>query len=1151
MRWWMPLGRIWGMYAPSGFSRPWRDSTETAVASCRVPVAGQQQQRQQQELSGFLIPSTQVLGYYRSVPPGLTATATALAGGTHPTLSLRGQQLRRLTVGQEPISCVLCEGSFPPRSFGPLGAVVSTARASGALRMAANSNSHDNLDFTSGASTATARTTAGAAVPYTATATATPTGRAESRTPNEDRPECGTANNGHGIRGRSTRCGPPVAWVPVLLVLLLCISPQFLGLSPDAAVAQTPPATTVSPATTQAEQAVEAPWLMEAARARPTAADSRRDCVICHLTWAESFDRRGAVLLMDRPPGPVVAESETCLGCHDGSVGDDRRRVWTEHGHRTRIKPPPTMQVPPVLPLTDGQITCRTCHTAHGGTGPETIATIVFLRVRNESSQLCVLCHQGMAKGPTMGTHPLGGMPWPVPEEVILAGGKVGPRESQLICQTCHVAHGSAQDDLLVMGTESSQLCLTCHAKMRPGMFRPDIPREHPQNPPLETPAQFEAIAEMGTKTGPGDTLICLSCHKVHDGLAGRYMLAGSLHDSDLCIRCHPEREAMVGTPHDLRKSAPESVNRLGQTPEQSGPCGACHSFHTFARRPDPMAGDPTGLCTSCHQPGAPAAKNTGLPISHPVDVTAENIVGQTDLQLYPPFGEAQPLRLACLTCHDPHMVRQGEFLREEKPALCGECHADQATNMVDAHNFTDKPDLKNARGQSAKEAGHCGFCHAVHQALGPMMWVATQKAPDSPNELCTECHRAEGMGAAKPVSLFTHPTGPKAVDPTLTTSLPLYNASVEILDKGFVACGSCHDPHVGLAKSPDMLRNGLQPAALCVECHTEQAQVHGGPHDISTTPAAWPDDLQEPGRLCLGCHKAHSNDAARQLWTVAPAVGAPTHSDAICIACHVSAKWSIDGPPQKDQAMHPRLIERPLDAGDLPIAPAEAPGGVAAVECRTCHNAHLDSAANHLLRRTHYAETQGVCFVCHDNARPIGRSLHAYWVAESLRSADRPCGPCHAVHAVDGSLRENLWAAGLNPAGADRTQQECLACHGQGGSAKAVNVVQHPDVIMQELLKRHLAIPAPVHALIPEDRITCTTCHLPHGRQDIRGPVPPASATQAAVAQLRALKPMLRSRVSDQLCAMCHGFDGARRYLYWHRPEQRPVELTSPTTAE
>ncbi len=201
------------------------------------------------------------------------------------------------------------------------------------------------------------------------------------------------------------------------------------------------------PAATQPSAQPSTPsWMTGAAQGRPTAPESRRDCVICHLEWADAFDRPGANLLIDRPPAPLVAEAETCLGCHDGSVGDARLRVWAENGHRTGMVPPATMQVPEVLPLKDGRIACRTCHTAHGGTGPQTIETIVFLRVPNESGQLCQSCHTGMTKGPAGGTHTLGSMPWPIPQELLDAGAKAGPAEYRLICQTCHTAHGAAQD---------------------------------------------------------------------------------------------------------------------------------------------------------------------------------------------------------------------------------------------------------------------------------------------------------------------------------------------------------------------------------------------------------------------------------------------------------------------------------------------------------------------------------------------------------------------------------------------------------------------------------------------------------------------------------------------------------------------------------
>ncbi|UCD29856.1 MAG: hypothetical protein JSV03_05085, partial [Planctomycetota bacterium] len=305
--------------------------------------------------------------------------------------------------------------------------------------------------------------------------------------------------------------------------------------------------------------------------------ESRRDCAVCHLQWVDAFDRPQTILLIDPPPEAAEAQDDTCLGCHDGSVGDSRRRIWLEHGHKTGVEPPETMKVPDILPLEEGKIVCRTCHTAHSGAGPETLATSMFIRVRNDTSQLCELCHPEYTKGPELGTHPVGGMPWPVPEQIVSAGARIGPDQNRLICQTCHTPHGAREDHLLVMGTQSSQLCLTCHQKLRPGLWRPDLAREHPQNPPLSSDMQRQAIKDMGTKTGAGDTLICLSCHKLHHGLAGRDMLADTLEESRLCLRCHPDRSDIIGTAHDLRQSAPNTKNRLGQIPQRSGPCGACH----------------------------------------------------------------------------------------------------------------------------------------------------------------------------------------------------------------------------------------------------------------------------------------------------------------------------------------------------------------------------------------------------------------------------------------------------------------------------------------------------------------------------------------------------------------------------------------------
>ncbi|MEP0842660.1 MAG: hypothetical protein HRF43_08100 [Phycisphaerae bacterium] len=752
-------------------------------------------------------------------------------------------------------------------------------------------------------------------------------------------------------------------------------------------------------------------------------ANSGRDCAVCHLNWVESFKQPAAVLLMDDPGYGVVAEADTCLGCHDGSVGDSRRRVWVEHGHRTGIRPPATMKVPDQLPLDDGRISCRTCHTAHSGQGPETLATTVFVRVRNDASQLCIACHQDKTKGPELGTHPVGGMPFPVPAELIAAGAHQGPDAGRLICQTCHTPHGSREHDLLVMGTQSSQLCLTCHAKVRPGFWRPDAGREHPQNPPLSSDAMRQAIRDMGTATGPGETLICLSCHKLHHGQAGRYMLADTLHESNLCLRCHPGRKEMFGSLHDLRVSVPNELNRLGQTPEQSGPCGACHTFHQFARRPEPQPLDPTGLCATCHQQERCAGHKSGLPFSHPTEVSIPAGNNPLKLQLYGPRDGSAPPSFACLTCHNPHETGRAHFLRGEPTAVCATCHAEKVAGLGPQHDFTDRPELTNAKGRTAAQAGSCGFCHSLHDAKGPALWAATKSTPRMPNGWCTECHSPTGMAAFVNLPALRHPSGPHATLRALT------------------------------------------------------AKAGQGAHPVQTA--------------------------------TAPHDRGPDH-------------------------------DRPL----LPLFDAQGkPAADGFVTCASCHDPHFGSGGNrHLLRGVQDAPRAGPCAQCHRQTDSIGLSLHRPELMPAHFDEAEKCAPCHAAHERPGMPPNGTWAAPPGPAAHSPAVRLCTGCHSPGGGARPITPTVHPAVAMYSLGEP--GTPGFLPLFDEHGRpgrtgqIACGTCHLPHGPE-------PDSALKSvgeptSLSRLAALRLMVRPYAPPNLCSACHGFDGLRRYLYYHDPLRR-----------
>lgn len=637
--------------------------------------------------------------------------------------------------------------------------------------------------------------------------------------------------------------------------------------------------------------------------------DSREDCAVCHLEWIDAFDRPEAALLIDPPDKPVVASSETCLGCHDGSVADSRQRVWLEHGHKTGIRPPETMTIPEMLPLENGAIVCRTCHTAHARTGAEGVAEAVFLRVPGRTSELCKMCHTDKTTGPKLGTHPIGGMPWAIPEELIAAGAKAEADQRVIHCQVCHTPHGSEREHLLVMGVADNQLCLTCHKKLRPRMWHPQREGVHPDQPVVTSPVQIEATQRMGTRIGRENRLICLSCHRMHHGTSGRFMLASTLEDSTFCLQCHPEQKSLVDSIHDLRRSAPKAHNRLGMPADQSGPCGACHMFHNLAIRPNPTANDPIGVCASCHVGGGLAGNTAAMQDTHPMHMAVSGLARDTRLPLFDNDGEPSPTGVvACLTCHDPHEAAEPHFLRKTPDELCRTCHADPANRMAD--------------GPHGEE---CLTCHKMHSwRPGETLWAGEPTEHDDPADaVCMQCHDETSWARDedRPEHAVLHPrTSSKDPDQRMR-------------------CGTCHDPHAGETANA-LLRHAdaATPAAVCLECHPTVKPISTSMHSQQIMARA--TGTEEPS-VCGPCHAVHATETAtaEKLWAAPMAGEGTTAAERRCRGCH-----NVKGParPPKNTFDHPRAPLQAFDWKSLKTADEPipvVPNGQ--ITCRTCHLPH------------------------------------------------------------------------------------------------------------------------------------------------------------------------------------------------------------------
>ncbi len=913
--------------------------------------------------------------------------------------------------------------------------------------------------------------------------------------------------------------------------------------------------------------------------------ESRRDCAVCHLEWSTDFATPGAVLLMDKPQISMASQESTCLGCHDGSVRDSRKKVWQEQSHKTGITPPATMQVPPGLPLENGKLACRTCHTAHNVPGAEDMSSTFFLRVENDQSQLCKLCHSEKADGPTHGSHPVGPMAIATPANLVAAGAKTGPKGQELICQSCHGAHGSKADKLLVLSASDNALCVSCHEKLKPGQWG-EGGHTHPVDAPLATAAQRQAIVDMGTHAGPRDTLACLSCHRLHDSPAQGKLLADVLTDSKLCLRCHSDKSTVAGTQHDLRKTAPTTRNSLNQTADDSGPCGACHTPHDSARPPQVAQGDPSGQCLACHADGRIASANGPIHFNHPGSVTRDKLPGGLTLAVASEAANPDRADLTCMTCHNPHDAAKTHFLRDKPDTLCGDCHTEQITTLAGSHDFTSRPTARNGIGQTVADSGKCGFCHNVHKGTGPDIWIATSEAPTKAADMCIACHNTSGLASQHPAPEFSHPTGiaSPATRPS-AVPLPLFDAAGQRSGaNGLVQCASCHNPHADSTKSALLLRVPGNTSDLCLKCHAEKSTLYGSIHDSVTNPN-WPGQSKADGPgtstgndLCMACHRAHSNDPARKLWAVTPAAGV-TPADGVCIGCHPKNAWAspTDPTPAVGAMLHPRSIPTTRsssgEAADVtaavaayatPLVPATDATARTQIGCETCHNPHAARTVPALLRSPDPTQPQDVCFQCHKSESNLDHSMHAADVmAKAPIAADSAapaksrllCTPCHAVHAVEGSQRDKLWAVRIDPGAVTPNEQRCLGCH-DNKTAPRPQIPTHPPVVFG-LLSWAATQPSDLPKYLPTDKsIPCGVCHLPHGNGNGSAVPLPAAATQPsgeqAITLRNATKPMIRLSVAKDQCATCHGNDAERVFLYYHHPDQRKdvKDLQDPTGA-
>lgn len=623
--------------------------------------------------------------------------------------------------------------------------------------------------------------------------------------------------------------------------------------------------------------------------------DQPRHCTACHLEWMAPLSTGEATALASVPENPpelpYASRSEVCLSCHDGSVIDDRRAVWREHGHLTGITPPESMTIASELPLVDGKLACRTCHSAHTRAGSgNVLRDAVFLRTEGPVTNMCTQCHD-YADTQTHPGHPIGNMPIAMPE-VLAREHDFESAPAKMTCVTCHVAHGSRDEALLTLPISDNSLCLTCHAELATNLFGPDHISKHGQLPSL-TPEQISVAKGFNTRLGAKQQLLCVTCHQTHD--APRVRQLAFAPDDDTCSACHAEQRRVLDSPHDLRTTHSELVNRFGTKISQRGACAGCHGAHGAAFSPTPTKADPSGQCTSCHAPGGVVKANVLPEHNHPETV--------------------------CSDCHNPHDNTLAHFLSTPAEQACLSCHTDHTIKTDSPHHIATNPAAWPK--QSAETNDACLACHRPHGTEETGLWRVAAPASTGETRACLGCHPADGPDAALALQ---HPTIP-ADHPHSTPN----------------TCAACHEPHFGVGQTLLNATSENNSAETCYRCHSEFVNIKHIGHGESYLAHAGHE-----ATACQPCHVTHAPADAVQAylrpaaWLKKPIPEEVPVSDRDCYVCHTP-----DGEVPLPRAVsHPQLVMTNLTPPDNPafLPLFNAAGEVdrkGQIGCKTCHLTH------------------------------------------------------------------------------------------------------------------------------------------------------------------------------------------------------------------
>ena len=425
--------------------------------------------------------------------------------------------------------------------------------------------------------------------------------------------------------------------------------------------------------------------------------DTSKKCAICHYQWVPAFylEHRDTPIARADEKWLATFSWEMCISCHDSSVRDSRSKICNDPGHQAGRVPSKRITIPPEFPLDEkGALKCTTCHTPHAVTEGSESMVEYFLRAPNENSSFCRMCHTQKLGGLPRGNHPLDVSAQVETGVITRAGGKFGQSvPNQIICETCHTAHGGVNEKFLVLPVEDvgslSILCEVCHTKnaVRPGKTLGKVPT-HPVDVMPGRIVEIPKVWTNGEKVvvGKRGELVCRTCHKPHNA-DREFLIAMPEGRGELCLECHRREVFVAERVYNLWEPASLQQNNFSEQEAEGLGCYSCHRIHenidlfrTLDRQR--LTGDPVF-----------SLPHFGL---HPGTCFAtafdpKSGGGADGILLFSQEGgRSEQGTIVCATCHVMSRAEQGtvkeekdsvkDFIRQDiAETFCKTCHGNEA----------------------------------------------------------------------------------------------------------------------------------------------------------------------------------------------------------------------------------------------------------------------------------------------------------------------------------------------------------------------------------------------------------------------------------------------------------------------------------------